>query len=165
MRVSTDLTLGGAALALGLLLAGGSLWIDSGFGYDRIGPRTMPWAVALGLLLLGAALLAAALRRPAPQAEPPQRAAAGDPIREPVRWNVLALLAAAGAVFLLLAGSIGFVAAASLQFWLVAQAFHDRRPLRDGVAAVLLAVAVYAAFARGLGLALPAGPLESLLHF
>ena len=160
MRVSADLALGSAALALGLLLAGGSLWIDSGFGYDRIGPRTMPWAVALGLLLLGAAL-----RRPAPQAEPPQRAAAGDPTREPVRWNVLALLAAAGAAFLLLAGSIGFIAAASLQFWLVAQAFRDRRPLRDGVAAVLLAVAVYAAFARGLGLALPAGPLESLLPF
>ena len=75
------------------------------------------------------------------------------------------MLGLAGGLFLLLAGRAGFIVAASLLFWLVARAFGDHRPLRDGAAAVLLATVVYAAFARGLGLALPAGPLERLLPF
>ena len=58
MNRRTDRTLGLAAIALGLVLAAGTVAIDTGFGYDRIGPRTMPYGVALGLLLLGGALLA-----------------------------------------------------------------------------------------------------------
>ena len=151
-----DAALGGAAVVLGLVIAGGTLAIGAGFGYDRIGPRTMPYAVALGLLLLGGALLVPALRR-RPETGAAESAA--------LRWQALGILALAGALFLLLAGRTGFIPAASLQFWLVARAFGNRRPLRDAAAAVLLSAAVYAAFARGLGLALPAGPLEALLPF
>lgn len=153
---SADTALGGAAVSLGLVLAVGTLAIGAGFGYDRIGPRTMPYGVALGLLLLGGALLVPALRR---QAESAVAASA------PLQWKALGILALAGALFLLLAGRAGFILAASLLFWLVARAFGDHRPLRDAATAVLLSIVVYAAFARGLGLALPAGPLETLLPF
>lgn len=154
MTARADLLLGGGLLLLGLVLVAGAFGIDTGFGYDRIGPRTAPYAVALGLLLLGGALVAPALRGRA-QREP--QAAA------PLRSASLAWLALAGLLFLALVGRAGFIAAASLQFWLVARAFSAGRPLRDGAVAVLLAAAVYAAFSRGLGLALPAGFVEALL--
>ena len=156
MNRRSDLVLGIAAGLLGLLIAAGSLAISSGFGYDRIGPRTAPYGVALGLLLIGVALLVPALGQ-----HPETRPA----VAEPLRWRAIGMVALGGALFLLFAGRIGFIAAASLQFWLVARAFSGHRPLRDGAAAVLLAVVVYAAFARGLGLALPVGPLEALLPF
>ncbi len=154
MTARADLLLGGGAILLGLVLGAGAAHIDTGFGYDRIGPRTVPYGVALALLLLGGALVAPTLRasrRPdGPAAAPP-------------RWAALGWLALAGVLFPVLVGRAGFIAAASLQFWLVARAFAAGRPLRDGVVAVLLATTVYAAFARGLGLALPAGLLEALL--
>ncbi len=156
MNRRSDVALGSSALVLGLVIASGSFAIGAGSGYDRIGPRTAPYGVALGLLLLGGALLAPALRR-----QPDTCSTAP----EQIQWRALGALALGGCLFLLLAGHAGFIVAAGLQFWLVARAFSDRRPLRDGVAAVLLAIAVYAGFARGLGLALPAGPLEALLPF
>ena len=151
-----DLLLGIAAALLGLVIAGGAFAISAGFGYDRIGPRTVPYGVALGLLLLGAALLASALRR-----QPGNGTVAVDP----VQWRALGTLALGGCLFLLLVGGTGFIVAASLQFWLVARAFSGNGPLRDGAAAVVLAVAVYAGFSGGLGLALPAGLAERLLPF
>ena len=156
MTRRSDLSLGIAAVVLGLVLAAGSFAISAGFGYDRIGPRTAPYGVALGLLLLGGALLVAALRR---------KSGTACAALEPLRWRALGILALAGILFLALAGRTGFILAAGLQFWLVARAFSGSRPLRDGVAAVLLAVTVYAAFSRGLGLALPAGVVESLFPF
>lgn len=156
MNRRSDLVPGAAAMLLGLLIAAGSFAISSGFGYDRIGPRTAPYGVALGLLLIGGALLAPALGR---------RRETDPTADQPLRWRAIGMVALAGALFLLLAGRTGFIAAASLQFWLVARAFSSHRPLRDGAAAMLLAIVVYAAFARGLGLALPAGPLEALLPF
>ena len=154
MTARADLLLGGAAILLGLVLVAGAFGIDTGFGYDRIGPRTAPYGVALGLLLLGGALVAPTLRG---RSHGHRQAVA------PLRPGALGWLALAGVLFLALAGRAGFIAAASLQFWLVARAFSANRPLRDGVVAVLLAATVYAAFSRGLGLALPAGLLESLL--
>ena len=156
MNRRSDLAPGIAAMLLGLLIAAGSFAISSGFGYDRIGPRTAPYGVALGLLLIGGALLVPALR---------SRRDDGGAASEPLRWRAIAMVALAGALFLLFAGRIGFIAAAGLQFWLVARAFSGHRPLRDSAAAVLLSIVVYTAFARGLGLALPAGPLEALLPF
>ena len=168
MTARADLLLGGAAILLGLVLAAGAFGIDTGFGYDRIGPRTAPYGVALASLLLGAALIAPALRarrRRDGQAAAPLRASRrrdGQPAA-PLRSAALGWLVLAGLLFLTLAGRAGFIVAASLQFWLVARAFSASRPLRDGVVAVLLAATVYAAFSRGLGLALPASVLESLL--
>ena len=154
MTARADLLLGGGAVLLGLVLVAGAFGIDTGFGYDRIGPRTAPYAVALALLLLGGALIAPTLRG---------RAHGERQAPVPLRSAALAWLVLAGLLFLALVGRAGFIAAASLQFWLVARAFSAGRPLRDGVVAVLLSATVYAAFSRGLGLALPAGFLESLL--
>ena len=48
---------------LGVCLGAGIFGIPLGVGYDRIGPRFFPSLVAAGLVLLGAWLAVAALRR------------------------------------------------------------------------------------------------------
>ena len=58
----------------------------------------------------------------------------------------------------------GFVIASSALFWVAARGFGSRRPLRDAVIAVALAVVVFLAFTRGLGLSLPLGVLGGLLE-
>ena len=148
-----DRLLAGTVVLFGILLAAGALQINTGFGYDRIGPRTAPFLVALGLVLLGAGLAVEAGRdRSGLEANP----------ASPVRWQALGLLALACLLFLGLVGRVGFIVAASLQFWLVARAFRTDRPLRDAIVAATLSLVVYVSFSRGLGLALPAGVVETL---
>ncbi len=153
MTARRDLLLAGAVIILGILLAVGALQISTGFGYDRIGPRTAPYGVALGLVALGVALAVAASGR---------RSRSEVHATAPIRWDALALLALACLLFLALVGRTGFIVAASLQFWLVARGFSNSLPLRDATVSVLLSLVVYVAFSRGLGLALPARFVESL---
>ena len=151
MTARRDLLLAGAIVILGIFLALGALQINAGFGYDRIGPRAAPYLVALGFVLLGSGLAVAALGdRSGPERNAPP----------PIRWKGLGLLALAGLLFLGLVGQVGFIVAASLQFWLVARAFSPDRPLRDATVAATLSLVVYISFARGL--ALPASVVESL---
>jgi putative tricarboxylic transport membrane protein len=139
------------AIALGALLFAGLAGISPGAGYDRIGPRFFPFVVAAGLVVIGAAIGVAALFRPLAS-----RAHAS--AAEPVYWRPAAYLLAALLLSMALLERAGFVVAASLQFWLVARAFHSRRPWRDAIVAVALVVCVYVLFSRGLGLTLPVGP-------
>jgi putative tricarboxylic transport membrane protein len=76
------------------------------------------------------------------------------------RANLAALgLVAAGVVGqAALLRPLGFVPASALLFVAVARAFGSRHLIRDAFAGVALALAVYVAFSRGLGLSLPAGP-------
>lgn len=153
MTARRDHVLAGTVVVLGILLAAGATRIDTGFGYDRIGPRTVPVGVALGLVLLGGALALDASKR-----RPDTAAVAATPIR----WDAVALVALACLLFVALVGRTGFIVAASLQFWLVARSFSTHRPFRDAGVAVVLTAVVYVAFTRGLGLALPERFVESL---
>ena len=58
---------------------------------------------------------------------------------------------------------LGFPVAAALLFFGVAAALGSRRWARDAGIAVVLSVLVFLAFARGLGVGLPAGVLQGVL--
>lgn len=133
-----------STIALGLVILAGSFSIDLGAGYDRIGPRFFPYLVAFGLLVSGSFLARDALRR-----EPPVRVSAS---RKALWILGVALVSSA-----LLLERAGFIPTATLLFWLVARAFESRRPWRDAGVGLALAIVVYLAFTRGLGLALPRG--------
>lgn len=150
-ELGVALTVGG----LGTFLFVHASGIPFGAGYDRIGPRVFPYLVAVGLLGLAAFLAAAALRGRAAFTAP---AWEGTLNLRPLAWLAVAL-----ALVPLAMDRTGFVPAAAAQFWLAARAFHSRRPWRDAIAAVVVAFVVYMAFARGLGMTLPQGPLEALL--
>ena len=144
-------------VALGVFLLWGSSAISFGAGYDRIGPRFFPYAVAAGLILLGGWLTIAAIR-----CRQVKHAAAGPEIQSGLNWRPLRLLSLALLLNLVFLETAGFVIASSVQFWLVARAFHSKRPARDAVIAVLVSTIVYFAFSQVLGLTLPAGIFESL---
>ena len=143
-------------VALGFLLLWGSSAISFGAGYDRIGPRFFPFAVAAGLILLGGWLTIAAIRG----RQTKQEVSAGP--ESGLNWRPLVLLSLALLLNLAFLETAGFVIASSVQFWLVARAFHSKRPARDAVIAVLVSTIVYFAFSQVLGLILPAGIFESL---
>jgi putative tricarboxylic transport membrane protein len=111
-----------------------------------------PAFVLLGLVLLGVATTLASLRARATVAR--ERAAG---------WRALGWIVAGAALYLALAERLGFVIAAALLFWFVARAFDERHPLRDGFAAVGVAVSAYALFTYALELPLPAGVLAPWL--
>jgi putative tricarboxylic transport membrane protein len=142
-------------VGLGALALLGISDIGFGAGYDRIGPRFFPYVVGAGLVILGLAMAVSAGRRQPPRIE--------DRPLAPLTLRPLAFIAVGLLLYLVLLERAGFIIASSTQFWLVARAFHSQRPMRDAVAAVVLAVSVYIVFSDGLGLTLPAGVLEKVL--
>jgi putative tricarboxylic transport membrane protein len=104
--------------------------------------------VLVGLAIFGLAA-AVVVRR--------ERASTGP--RGTFAWRPLALIGAGAALHVLLAESLGFIAAAALLFWLVARAFDSRHPARDAAWALATAVCSYALFTYALGLPLPTGVL------
>ncbi len=111
--------------------------------------------MGLALLACGAVLAVMALRghRGLPEeSEDADAEAATD-------WKALAIILAALILDLILIRRAGFVLASTVLFWGVALGFGDRRPVRSLVVGFVLALGVYLAFTRLLGLTLPAGLL------
>jgi putative tricarboxylic transport membrane protein len=153
-RVEIGAALG--ALGLGLFLLAGSFSIGLGAGYDRIGPRFFPYLVGFGSLLSGGLLLREAFR--GGKTSRPSRGEGAFPTSRSASLTLgFALLSS-----VLLLERAGFVLTAALLFWLVARAFASARPARDAVSGLVLSLAVYLAFTRGLGLVLPRGLLGGL---
>jgi len=142
-------------IAAGLALLGAVVAIDTyslpeGIAsYARVGPRAFPYAVAAVLGILAAATAIAAWRGEFPERPRDEYG--------PLAWIVGGLL-----VQLALIGSLGFAISTGAVFAATARAF-GRGPLwftyPIGVA---ISLAIWLAFAKGLSLILPAGPLERL---
>jgi putative tricarboxylic transport membrane protein len=156
MRSRVELSLAIGIVAVGVFLLLGAFRISAGARYDRIGPRFFPFVVATGFVMFGAWYAVSVWRKRwlAPEFST-------DPAEvNQLNWSAFSHLALAFTLCLALLGSIGFVMACSVQFWLVARAFGSQRPVRDAVAALVVATAVYIAFSRGLGLALTSAWVE-----
>ncbi|MBI4480426.1 MAG: tripartite tricarboxylate transporter TctB family protein [Acidobacteria bacterium] len=148
-----ELVLALAIVALGVFLLLGVSKIRLGAGYDRIGPRFFPYAVAAGLLLLGGWTAWEASRNR-------ERKLVKTRAEAPLNWISIGYLGLGLLLNLALLERAGFVIACSVQFWLAARAFHSERPARDAVVGILLSAIVYLAFSHLLGLTLPAGIFE-----
>jgi putative tricarboxylic transport membrane protein len=135
---------------LALIVASDALRIPAVAQYARIGPQTIPFAIAIGLAGLSVWGAIEALRGDFPAREPQERL--------PVLWIVGGLL-----VQLLTIRFIGFSIATGLLFALVARGFDERRFWISVPAGIILATIVWVIFARGLALTLPHGPLEDAL--
>ena len=106
------------------------------------------------LVLLGGTVAAAAAARQLWA----ERAERGERKRDR-NTRALGTLALALLIDVALIEWIGFVLASALTFVIATRAFGSRRPAHDAVVGVAIAFVVYVAFTRGLGVALPAGPL------
>jgi putative tricarboxylic transport membrane protein len=122
--------------------------------YAQVGPKAVPFAISLGILLLGAAMLWQAWRGTWGGAEPDH----GEVDYPSVVWLALGL-----GLNLFLIKPLGFVIASTLLFVCIARAFGSRRPLRDLLVGTLVAGAAYVGFDRLLGINIGAGVLEGLI--
>jgi putative tricarboxylic transport membrane protein len=135
-------------VALAAVVAWDAYRLPAGIAaYARIGPRTVPYAVAIVLALLGIATGVSAFRGRHSPREPIEIA--------PVIWVVAGLV-----LQIALLRPFGFSIATGAVFAFTARAF-GRRPLwLSYPLGVLIALAVWLGFALALKLVLPTGWLE-----
>ena len=146
-----------AALVIALLLiAAGAVvaWdvthMRSGIAaYSRLGPKAFPYAIAAGLVGLGVLTAVQAFREHSPPAEHDEW--------QPMAWIVGGLVAQ-----IVLLPYAGFAIATGAVFAATAKAF-GRGPLWFTYpVGVVMSLAIWLFFSKGLQLVLPAGPLERL---
>ena len=146
-----------AALAIAAVLAivAAVIFIDvsrltSTTGYSPVGPASVPYWIAFGLIGLAIWTVFAAFRRDFPARE---RQEFG-----PVAWVVAGLLAQ-----MILLRFVGFSIATGLLFAFAARGFGARRLHISIPIGIAICLAIWYLFAGVLQLSLPAGPLENLL--
>lgn len=122
--------------------------------YAKVGPTVLPYMVAGGLVILSGCLLAAAARGGWQPAEEREQA---------LDWRGVAFVVLGLVLNVLLIGPLGFTAASTLLFVLVAYGFGSRRVLRDALIGLALALTAYFGFAQALGMNIGAGYVERLL--
>jgi putative tricarboxylic transport membrane protein len=123
--------------------------------YSKVGPTVFPYMTATGLAVLAMLLIVAAARggwQPDEEKE------------TPTDWKALAFVVAGLVANVVLIQPLGFTAASVVMFVLVCHGFGSRRPLRDGLIALVLALAAYFGFARALGVNIGAGYIENVLN-
>jgi len=151
--------LGAALFVLGL--GGVAVWqtyaIAASPIYARVGPKLVPGIIAAALLVLGAGLVASALRGGwSRDIEEMQHAG-------PLNVTALGLLLAGLLANLVLIDAFGFTVAATAQFALVAAAFGSRAHLRNLAIAFVVSLGAYSLFVKVLGVNIGAGVVESLI--
>jgi putative tricarboxylic transport membrane protein len=122
--------------------------------YSKVGPRVFPYLTAFGLAVMALMMIVAGLRggwQPDDEAE------------VPVEWRSVLIVLAGLVANVLLIVPLGFTAASTVLFTLVAYGFGSRRPLRDAGIGFAVAVVSYFGFAKALGVNIGAGFFERLL--
>lgn len=156
-QVSNRLDIAGLLIAVGLFGLAWVIYSDaSGYpirrSYAQFGPEIVPMLVAGGILVMGVLTVVMAVRG---QFE----------LRDRMHFpGFLWLLAALIAEIVLLFGGAGFIVASTVLFGFGARAFGQNTHLRNFAIGAVLSFVLFMLFKYGLGLALPAGPLENLIH-
>jgi putative tricarboxylic transport membrane protein len=159
-RSIAELLISAATLALGIAVFVIGRSLSGHQGYALVGPDMMPMVVGVGLAILGAWLLAQALRGGWVNAEPDDAAARGD---HPFAPRAFLWVLAGLVVQMVLVHTAGFVIAAAGLFACVCRGFDSRRWLRDLLVGFVLGLAVYLFFVGFLNVNLPAGLLAPVL--
>ena len=154
-----ELGLAGLLLALGTFLLVETQRIAVPVSANSIGPRFFPTVVGVVLVVVSLWLAVDVLRGGHGEME----AAEDVDVTRSSDWRTLALLSAVFLGHAAVLEPLGFPVAAALLFFGVAASLGSRRWTRDAAVAVVLSVLVFVAFARGLGVGLPAGVLQGVL--
>ena len=144
------LAIAAGLLALGIVLALDASRLGSGGAYARIGPQTIPYAIAVCLGGLAAWTAIEAWRGEFPARDRQDRL--------PVLWIVGGLLAQ-----MVLIKFVGFSLATGILFAMTARGFGRVSLPLALLSGILISAFVWFVFARILQLTLPAGPPEHLI--
>ncbi|HAJ37149.1 MAG TPA: hypothetical protein DCL15_15840 [Chloroflexi bacterium] len=139
-----------AIVLVGVFYLWGALQIRESTTYAAVGPRFMPNAIGIGIILSGIWLFAFPGASPAPDS----------PLSVSLDWLSIGLMLGVVAAYIAIFRMVGYVLATTLLLWGGAQILGERRHLmRDGVIAVVLSATIYYAFSQLLRINLPPGPL------
>ncbi|MCA2227316.1 tripartite tricarboxylate transporter TctB family protein [Nonomuraea aurantiaca] len=134
-------------LAVALVVLAQAFMIPDGGGYQAVGPRAFPLLVGIGMGVVAVIGVVQAFREPATR----------EGEDEGVHWRPVLLLIGALALYAVLLAPVGYWQATTLFFVAVARVLGSRKPVRDLVVGLLLALATYLLFDRVLGITLPPG--------
>jgi putative tricarboxylic transport membrane protein len=143
--------------AIGVLVFAGSFYLPTGGGYAQVGPGVVPRVVGAIVMLLGAVLLAEALRGGFPGVDEEAEA------KLPMDWAAFAWVSGGIVAYGVLIEWLGFVFSSTILFVMVARGFSSKRYALNVVTGLVLASLVFAMFNYGLGLTLPPGVLKAVL--
>ena len=149
------LAIGLGFLALAAVIVGDTARMQIPPTYARVGPQAFPFAIAGGLVLIGAYLAWSSWSRAA------RREIMSED--QPTDWQSFGLITLGLFLHWLLLKSLGFILVSAGLFVIVAIAFGSRRYLRDGTVGIVLAAVAYFGFTRMLGLQLPAGVFANIM--
>ena len=124
-----------------------------------VGPTAIPIGIGIALIVLAVLLARDVLRGGHGESETGEDV----DLSHPSDWRTVLLLIAAFLANVVLIDRVGFPISGAVLFWGSAYALGSRHFLRDPLIALALSVVTYLIFARGLGIGLPAGPLEGVL--
>ncbi|TIW70237.1 MAG: tripartite tricarboxylate transporter TctB family protein [Mesorhizobium sp.] len=150
-----ELLIGVGLLACAAAVAWQTLAIPVSPLYSKVGPRVFPYITMAGMVVLSLLLIVAALRggwQPEEEKE------------TPTDWKSMGFVVAGLVANLTLIHALGFTAASVIMFVLVCYGFGSRRPLRDVLLGLILALAAYFGFAKALGVNIGAGFVENQLN-
>lgn len=151
LRDLAGLAIAAALFGLAALIVSDAVSYPVRRTYAQFGPAIFPYLVAAGVAVMAGLTALMAWR-------------GGFPAREELHWpGFLWALAAIVAQIALLAFGAGFVVASAALFGLAARGFGQKPVWRNVLVGGVVSGLLYVLFRYGLGLSLPAGPLENAL--
>lgn len=146
-------------VALGVYTVVDATQINVPTSAGSLGPRAMPYAVGVLLVVAGLGVTFSVLSGHLGAADDSEDVDA----EQPIAWGTVLQLSGAFLLLILLVEPLGWPIAATVLFTGVAVALGARPWWRAAVIGFILAVVIHVGFTRGLDLFLPAGPLEGVL--
>ncbi|TDE59439.1 tripartite tricarboxylate transporter TctB family protein [Nonomuraea mesophila] len=154
-----ELGLALVVLVLGVLVVVGTLDVSAAASQLGLGPRFFPMLVGGAMVLIGLFYVADVLR-----------GGRGDPEESedidadaPADWRSVGLVSGIFLAFSALLNVLGWIIAASLLFFGLAVVLGAEHKPRAAVIAVVMGIATYLLFVKGLGVSLPGGPLTGVI--
>jgi putative tricarboxylic transport membrane protein len=156
-RVALRIT-AGVLLAFGLFVLYATFQINQGGGFTVIGPRGVPFIIAIFMIAL--ALLFILKTTILPDQELVQQVADEEAI---THWPTVGLIAVALVGYAISLRPLGYPVATTLFLPIGARILGSRRPWRDLIVGLVIGFVVYFCFTRFLGVRLPPGLLAPLI--
>ncbi|MEV4565819.1 tripartite tricarboxylate transporter TctB family protein [Nonomuraea sp. NPDC049419] len=158
-RWRPELGLAVVVLVLGVLVVVGTLDVSAAASQLGLGPRFFPMLVGGTMVVIGLFYVADVLRGGHADPEESEDVDAD----APTDWRSLGLVSGIFLAFAALLNVLGWIIGASLLFFGLSVALGAGHKLRAAGIAVVMGVATYLLFVKGLGVSLPGGPLEGLI--
>ncbi|MEV0346563.1 tripartite tricarboxylate transporter TctB family protein [Nonomuraea sp. NPDC050680] len=158
-RWRPELGLAVIVLALGVFVVLGTLDVSAAASQLGIGPRFFPMLVGCSMIVIGLFYVADVLR-----------GGSGDPeesedvdVDAPADWRSVGLVSGIFLAFTAVLNVLGWIIAASLLFFGLSVVLGAEHKLRAAGVGVVLGIATYLLFVKGLGVSLPGGLLRGVI--